>query len=99
MAKISTITRKYRREEKLTQEQLGGLLFDDIPGVDGKSKQTISNWENDKDQPLYQDVVLVFLWYRDWRYEWAREVLAVLKPNIWGKGVEIYMPVFESEIA
>ncbi|MBT3390356.1 MAG: helix-turn-helix transcriptional regulator [Chloroflexi bacterium] len=92
MKNISTITTKYREEQELTQEQFGEVLFEHVPGMSAKSRQNISAWEKGNQQPLYQDVVLVLLYHRDWRFDWAHEVLAVLKPHIWALDEPVYLP-------
>lgn len=43
--------RKYRTEARLSQEQLADLIF--------VSRQTISNWENDRNYPDIKSLVLL----------------------------------------
>lgn len=82
---IAEITKKFREEQNLTQQDFADALCQAIPGYE-KVKQEISAWENSKQSPDYLFAVLVSVKYSDWRRDWAMAVLAELKPHIWMQG-------------
>ncbi len=47
---ISKITRKYRKQQSLTQDEFAQMLCVKLPGV-SLTKQAISNWERGSQTP------------------------------------------------
>ena len=80
---ISEITKCYRSTQELTQEQFAEALCEHIPGIESYTKQFISSIENGRDEFPYSFILLVYVYYIDWRRDWALEVLRVMKPRIW----------------
>lgn len=80
MHKIPEIIKKYRKENKLTQEAFAARLIDGLPGAT-LGKQAVNLWECGKTKPLFGFMIAVQLTYNDWRSEMACEVINVLRPD------------------
>lgn len=57
--------KKYRMEAKLSQEELADKVF--------VSRQTISNWENDKNYPDINSLVLMSEVFHSMNWRWIDE--------------------------
>jgi transcriptional regulator with XRE-family HTH domain len=82
MIMINKIVTKYRKEIDLTQEDFAESLCVKLPGV-SLTKQAISNWERGAQTPDYMFLIAVLMAYNDWRYDFALECLAALRPSVW----------------
>lgn len=84
MKKIDQIIQKYRNQQNLSQQELADALTEALPGV-SLTRQAVHNWESGRQAPGYLFLVSVFMAYGDWRCDFARECLAVLKPELWAE--------------
>ena len=76
---ISLIVAKYRGEKTLRDfaDDLSSKLIEKI------SYQSIKNWEDGEIIPLYYPMVAILTKYDDWRWNFAYEILQVLKPKLY----------------
>ncbi len=86
---IRILTRRYRREQKLTLEAFGERLAEGLTGY-SFTRQAIHNWETGSSKPDKYFLVLVAMRYGDWRRAWALGCLAVLQP-------ELFAPIEKTE--
>lgn len=92
MKTIGEITKQYRQEWRLSGQAFADALCEKMKGV-SKTRQNVSQWENDTGKPEYLFVILVHMSYSDWRRDWALDVLTVLKPHIWSATSDNMTPV------
>ncbi len=78
---IPTITRRYRRQQKLTLEGFGQKLSEELTGY-SFSRQNIYHWESGRQRPEKSFLLLVAMRYGDWRRFWALDCLAEIQPEI-----------------
>jgi len=81
---IEEITKRYRAELKLTQEEFGAALCEQLPGT-SLTRQAVNHWETGNNTPGYNFCLMIFCKYSDWRNDWAHECLQVLRPDLWSK--------------
>ena len=84
---ISEVIQSHRSSQKLTQQEFADILTEKLPGI-SLTKQAIHNWESGKQSPGYLFLISIFMAYGDWRCDFARECLAVLKPELWAEQEE-----------
>jgi transcriptional regulator with XRE-family HTH domain len=77
---ISTIIKKYREEQELTQQGFADALI--VAPGGSLTKQQVSYWETGQQKPGYYFLLVITLLYDDWRRDMALECLAVLKPDL-----------------
>ncbi len=76
---ISLIVTRHRGEKSL-RDFAGDLSSKMIEPI---SYQTIKNWEDGTFIPAYNTVLVIALQNDDWRRQFALEILAVLKPELY----------------
>ncbi len=76
---ISMIVKRYRGEKSL-RDFAGDLSSRMDKPI---TYQTIKNWEDGTRQPDYYFILAVSLQNDDWRRQFALEILAVIKPELY----------------
>src|SRR4030042_2872160 len=76
---ISLIVARYRGEKSL-REFAGDLSSKMVEPI---SYQTIKNWEDGTYKPAYYLILAIALHNDDWRRQFALDILAVLKPELY----------------
>ena len=66
----------------MTQAEFGEALAEPLER-EAFSKQAVSLWEKDQSAPGYTNMVLLTMRSKDWRRDFAQDVLAVLDPERW----------------
>jgi len=76
---ISLIVARHRGKKSLREfaADLSSKMDEPI------SYQTIKNWEDGARRPAYNIVLAIALQNEDWRRQFALEILAVLKPELY----------------
>jgi len=76
---ISLIVTRYRNQKSL--REFAADLSSKMP--ESISYQTIKNWEDGATKPGYYEILAIALQNEDWRRQFALEILAVLKPELY----------------
>jgi len=76
---ISLIVTRYRGEKSL--RDFASDLSSKMP--ESISYQTIKNWEDGATKPRYYEISAIALQNEDWRRQFALEILAVLRPDLY----------------
>ena len=76
---ISLIVARHRGEKSL--REFAADLSSNMPK--SISYQTIKNWEDGATKPGYYEILAIALQNDDWRRQFALEILAVLKPELY----------------
>jgi len=76
---VSLIVIRYRGEKSL--REFAGDLSSKMP--EPISYSIIRDWENKIYLPRYYTILPIVLNYEDWRRQFALEILAVLKPDLY----------------
>lgn len=79
---ISEIIKTYRSQRQLTYRAMAEAINERLP--EAISHQTLADWEAGNYLPRYWRILPVSVLYRDWRADMAREILAVIKPELYG---------------
>lgn len=82
--RISEVTRKARKDQRLSQPEFVEALCEGLPGFEISDK-AVNHWESSRQNPGYLFLVAVFRSYADWRYDWALACLQAIKPELWGE--------------
>ena len=90
-AKIPKIVNKYRGDKSL--RDFASDLTKDLPG-ESITHQSIKYWIDGTFYPNRYFLVRLILKCRDWRMDFASEILAALYPDIYGETIE-KLPVLE----
>ena len=80
------IIREYRKQRKMSLRAFAGALSS---GVDDISHQTIKNWEDGVYKPDFSFLVGLALTTRDWRGDFAFDLLAAMRPGLYPPVTEI----------
>lgn len=79
---IPTITKSTREQQGMSMAEFGNALSQAVPGI-SISRAAVNLWELGKRRPEYTFVLLVLMKTNDWRAGWAKQVLHVLRPNLY----------------
>jgi len=74
------ITREYRKQKNLSLRAFAEALSN---GSQDISHQTIKNWEDGATEPDFSFVMTLVMKTRDWRMDFAFDILAAMKPEIY----------------
>lgn len=74
------ITREYRKQRKFSLRAFAEALGN---GSQEISHQTIKNWEDGTNEPDFSFVMTLVMKTRDWRMDFALDLLAAMKPEIY----------------
>ena len=80
--KIPSIVRKYREQQHLTYRSMAEAISERLPRP--LTYQTVYAWETGKYRPRYYMIQALAIYYQDWRAEMAREIMAVMTPELYG---------------
>ncbi len=76
---IGRVTRQYRTERELSMQAFANAIGQVLK--DGLTRQCVWNWEHAISTPEYWLLVELVLKTRDWRMDFAGDVLAILNPK------------------
>lgn len=80
---IQKIVSVYRKQRKLSFRNFAIALSDGLKAEDQVTYQTIKNWEDGVYQPNINLLLTLALTVRDWRGDFAFDLLSVMKPEIY----------------
>ena len=77
------IVSKYRKQRDLSLRAFAAELSEGLKPQDHVTYETIRNWENGVTEPNFQLLITLALTVRDWRGDFAFDILAAMKPDIY----------------
>lgn len=80
---IQKIVSEYRKQRGLSLRDFAAELSEGLKPQDHVTYETIRNWENGTYQPNFQLLTTLALTVRDWRGDFAFDILAAMKPDIY----------------
>jgi transcriptional regulator with XRE-family HTH domain len=89
------ITKAYRKQRGLSLRRFADALGGDSNLETEISHQSIKNWEDGVHEPDFSFLVTLALTSRDWRGDFAFDVLSAMKPHIYEPMTSIGMEAIE----
>jgi transcriptional regulator with XRE-family HTH domain len=83
MKPIQHIVKEYRKERGLSLRKFADALTENTNHGIEISHQSIKNWEDAVTEPEFSFVMTLALTARDWRMDFAFDVLAAMRPEIY----------------
>jgi transcriptional regulator with XRE-family HTH domain len=80
MKPIPHIVQEYRKQQKLSLRKFAEALSQDQVEI---SHQSVKNWEDGVNEPQFSFVLSLALTTHDWRSDFAFDLLAVMKPDVY----------------
>jgi transcriptional regulator with XRE-family HTH domain len=80
---IQEIISKYRKQRNLSLRAFAKELSEGLKKEDKVTYQTIKNWEDGIHKPNFQFLMSLAMTVRDWRGDFAFDILAAMKPDIY----------------
>lgn len=86
---VAGIVWKYKDEQRITYGQFSEQLSSALGKHDDVSKTSVANWGQGTFNPDYWMLVYLVTHASGWTADFARDCLAVMKPEMWAKSSEL----------
>ena len=83
MKPIQYVVKEYRKQRGLSLRKFADELTENTNYGIAISHQSIKNWEDSVTEPEFSFVMILALTARDWRMDFAFDILAAMKPEIY----------------
>jgi transcriptional regulator with XRE-family HTH domain len=80
---IQKIVSIYRKQKCLSLRDFASELSEGLNKEDQVTYETIRNWERGEYKPNFPLLMVLVMKTRDWRMEFAFDILAAMKPEIY----------------
>lgn len=78
---VGKVTKKYRATQELTQYEFIAALNESLVNT-SVTRQSVSNWEADKNAPDTDFLWMCIIIYSNWRMDWAMDCLCAKLPEV-----------------
>jgi transcriptional regulator with XRE-family HTH domain len=96
---VRKIVSEYRKQRGESLRDFAKALTDGLKEGDQVSYQTIKNWEDGIHQPKFDFLLTLVMTLRDWRSDFAFDVLSAMKPEIYPPATSIGENAVSSEVS
>ncbi len=83
MSQVGPVIRRYQRVRQLSDKQLIQALLEKIPD-ETISTRSMTYWKVGERRPSTAFLVQVLMKYKDWRFDFALDCLAIKHPDVYG---------------